>query len=210
LTNINLAVEMLKSTIKDDERKNYLDIILRGSGRINDLVSDLLATCQAEDLRPESYCLHKLIDEVLTMSKDRIMLKNIVVSKAYATLDCTVLIEKEKMKIALTNIIINAIDAMPSENGKLKLVTRSINGRCVIEIEDNGIGISEENLRHIFEPYFTNKPGGMGLGLSTTRETLLSNHARFDVQSKEGKGTRFILSFDRVQPPGETLMNTLF
>jgi signal transduction histidine kinase len=207
LTNINLAVEMLKATLKDDEQKGYLDIILRGSGRINDLVTDLLMLCQGDELLPGMHSIHQLLDQVLTMTQDRISLKNITVSREYSTVDCKILLDKEKMKIALTNIIINAIDAMPSEGGRLKLVTKSVNGRCIIEVEDNGIGISEENLKNIFMPYFTNKPGGMGLGLSTTLDILKSNHARVDVQSVEGKGTRFILSFDRNQQSGNWLFD---
>lgn len=203
LTNINLAVEMLKTTLKGDDQKLYLDIILRGSGRINDLVTDLLVLCQGDDLLPAKHSVHDLLDEVLAMTEDRIMLKNITVSREYTTVDCKVLVDKEKIKIALTNIIINAIDAMPSENGRLRLITRSINEKCVIEIQDNGIGISEDNLQHIFKPYFTNKPGGMGLGLSTTQNILLANHAKMDVLSEKGKGTRFILSFDRMPQSGK-------
>jgi signal transduction histidine kinase len=74
------------------------------------------------------------------------------------------------------------------------------NGKCVIEIEDNGIGISKQNLKNIFKPYFTNKPGGMTLGLSTTLDILHSNHAKVEVHSEEGRGTHFILSFERIQP----------
>jgi len=201
LSNINLAVEMLKSGVIDEDQKIYLDIILRGSARINDLIVDLLLSFEAKELKSEKHSIYQLIEEVLLGTKDRIMLKNISVRKDYTMLDCKILVNKPKIKIALTNIIINAIDAMPSENGKLRLVTKSINGKCIIEIEDNGIGISEENLKNIFKPYFTNKIGGMGLGLSTTLDILLSNHARVDVQSEEGVGTRFILSFDGIQKP---------
>jgi signal transduction histidine kinase len=156
-------------------------------------------------MQPEKYPIHQLLDEALDMTEDRILLKNITVRKDYSTLDCKILVNKQKIKIALVNIIINAIDAMPSENGKLKLITKSINGKCVIEIEDNGIGISKENLQHIFTPYFTAKTGGMGLGLSTTMNILKANHAVTEVESEEGKGTRFILSFKRVQQAEECL-----
>jgi signal transduction histidine kinase len=199
LSNINLAVEMMKSSSIDEDQKIYLDIILRGSGRINDLITDLLLSFEEKEMKVEKHSICQLIEEVLLATKDRIMLKSISVRKDFTTLDCKILVNKQKMKIALTNIIINAIDAMPSENGKLRLVTKSINGKCIIEIEDNGIGISKENLKKIFKPYFTNKLGGMGLGLSTTLDILVSNHARVDVQSEEGKGTRFILSFDGIQ-----------
>ena len=199
LSNINLAVEMLKSTNSHEDQEIFLDIIRRNSGRINDLINDLLVSYQPDEMQSKKYSIHQLLDEVLVQNEDRILLKNILVRKDYSTLDCKILVNAQKMKIALTNIIINAIDAMPPKNGKLKLVTKSINGKCVIEIEDNGIGISKENLAHIFSPYFTRKPNGMGLGLSTTLNILQSNHAEVDVQSEEGSGTRFILSFDRIQ-----------
>ncbi|GAC1449423.1 MAG: hypothetical protein NVSMB7_11470 [Chitinophagaceae bacterium] len=205
LSNINLAVEMLQSMINGDEQKLYLDIIMRASARINDLVSDLLVYHQAGEVKPEKSSVQQLVNEVLAMTADRLMLKNITVSKYYPVTDCNILADKQKIKIALTNIIINAIDAMSPENGQLKLVIRAINGKSIIEIEDNGIGISKDNLQNIFKPYFTRKISGMGLGLSTTMETLLSNHARVAVQSEEGRGTRFIISFNSMQPAGKYL-----
>ena len=200
LTNINLAVEMLHAGNLDHEQKLYLDMIIRASERINALVSDLLTSFRTTERQPETHCIHEMLEEVLSSTLDRLSLKNISVLKEYTTLDCRVSVNKQKIKIALTNIIINAIDAMPSQEGQLKLVTKCMNDKCIIEIGDNGAGISKNNLEKIFNPYFTNKPGGMGLGLSTTLETLKSDHATVVVKSEEGRGTRFILSFDRMQP----------
>jgi signal transduction histidine kinase len=200
LTNVNLAVEMLKTSTLNDEQKMYLDIISRGTGRINDLVTEILLSYTTNELLPESYSIHHLLDEILALTADRIMMKNISVQKYYTTLDCMILVNKHKIKIALTNIIINAIDAMPPEDGQLILVTKSINNKCIILITDNGVGISKENIKNIFKPYVTNKVGGMGLGLSTTLEILLSHKAGVSVQSELGKGTTFTLSFDRLVP----------
>ena len=197
LSNINLAVEMLQASLIDEDQKIYLDIIMRGSRRINVIVTDLLTAGEAEQMQQEKNAIHQLLDEVLTMTQDKILLKNITVRKDFTTLDCKILVNNRKLKIALTNIIINAIEAMPSEHGKLKLITKSISGKCVIIIEDNGIGINKENLTNIFKPYYTSKPEGMGLGLSTALEILQSIHAGVEVQSVEGKGTRFILSFNK-------------
>jgi signal transduction histidine kinase len=198
LATINLAVQILKSPIRVYDHTFYLDIILKASGQINDLISDLLKSWQTDDTRAGNYSIHQLLDEALAMTQDQISLKNVMVRRDYSTIDCEILVNKQKLKIALANIIINAIDAMPPEKGKLKLITKSINGKCVIEIEDNGIGISKENLANIFTPYFTDKVGGIGLGLSTTMDILKSDHVTVDVESEEGKGTRFILSFNRL------------
>ena len=134
------------------------------------------------------------------MANDRIKLKNISVSKDYAIEDCKIVLNRPQMMIALTNIIINAIDAMESEKGELKLVTKSIAGKHVIEIADNGCGISKKDLKYIFTPYYSNKPGGLGLGLATTFEILRLNHIGINVKSEVGEGTRFILLFDKKQP----------
>ena len=197
LTNIKLSVEMLESIIEDKGLKVYLDIIMRSSARINILITELLKYQLTNEVHGEKHSIQELLDEVIEMAGDRIGLKNIVVLKDYAALDCMIVLDRLKMKIALTNIIVNAIDAMGSDKGELKLVTKSIDNKYVIQIEDNGCGISQGNLKDIFTPYFTNKPGGLGLGLTTTLDILRSNHVGLNVKSEEGKGTRFILLFDK-------------
>jgi signal transduction histidine kinase len=198
LTNINLAIKMLDSAIDDISLKPYLDIITRSSKRINDLINELLNFQHVFELKAERHSIHDLLDEVLKMNEDRIRLKSIVISKEYTVLDCRRVLNKAKMQLAFTNIIINAIDAMAHGKGELKLITRSIDGRYVLQIEDNGCGISEENLQNIFNPYYSNKPGGLGLGLATTYDILKANHVTVDVESKEGEGTRFTLLFDHI------------
>jgi len=197
LTNINLSIDMLSSAITNNELKIYVDIIIRSSKRINFLINELLQYQEIEESETNKHSLHQLLDEVLSLTADRITLKKIRVRKEYGAEDGKICVDKEKIAIALTNIIINAIEAMTGQNGELTLVTRSIGNKYVIEIADNGIGIKNEQLNDIFKPHFTNKPGGMGLGLSTTLEILQYNHVVVDVSSQEGQGTRFLLFFDK-------------
>ena len=199
LANINLATEMLAPIVTSEEQKLYLDIIMRNSIRINSVLTDMLTTFQPEETHLEEHSIRELLDEVLDVSMDRIILKNITVTKHYVKHDHKTQMDKLKLKIAFTNIIINAIEAMLPEKGELKLVTRSTKGKPVVEIQDNGVGIPKEDLKQIFKPYFTKRPGGMGLGLSTTLEMLQSNNVRINVRSAPGEGTSFILSFDGVQ-----------
>jgi signal transduction histidine kinase len=198
LSTINLAVEMLNLGTLDEEQRQFLDIILRGSRRITELINKLLVSSQQNQTTSELYSLHQLLDDVLLLGLDRILLKHISIRKEYTATQHSVLIDKEKMKIALSNIITNAIDAMPSQGGELCLVIKSVGGQNTLEVRDNGIGISKENLKNIFKPYFTNKAGGLGLGLSVTLDILRANNASVDVRSEEGAGTCFILSFDEV------------
>ena len=197
LTNIILTVHLLESKTLDHNDRLYMEIIKRSSAKINDLINDLLKGQKKEEVQTEKYSIHQLLDEVVELASDRLVLKNIVVKKQYARYDLKVKMEKPKIKIALTNIIINAIDAMPSEKGELRLCTKLIRGRHAISIQDNGCGISKENLPFIFNPYFTNKPGGAGVGLAATKDILLSNQISVKVESMVGEGTRFILLFEK-------------
>lgn len=197
LTSINLSIVLLAAEIKKADLKVYLDIIRRSSARINDLVNELLKYQEADKVPAESHSIHRLLDEVLEMARDRILLKNISVRKEYAAQDYHIVVNRPKMKIAFTNIVINAIDAMGTAKGQLKLVTRLTEEKYVIQIEDNGCGISPENLKNIFKPYFTDKPGGLGLGLAAANDILRSNHVGINIESEEGRGTRFILIFEK-------------
>lgn len=197
LTNINLSVQMLMPELNDMPLKKYIDIILRGSIQINTLINELLKYQQMDESRTEVHSIHQLLDEVLEMAKDRISLKNVKVIKQYTALNCDIPLNRPKMRIALTNIIINAIEAMTSGKGELRLVTKAVNSRYIIQIEDNGCGISKQNLQNIFKAYFTTKPSGLGIGLAKTYDILRSNHIKINVESEEGKGTSFILYFDK-------------
>ncbi len=197
LTNIMLTVHLLESKILDDGDRMYMDIIKRNSSKINDLINDLLKGQKKDEIQTEKHSIHQLLDEVIEMAGDRLVLKNVIVKKNYAPYDLKVKMDKPKIKIALTNIIINAIDAMGSNNGELRLETKIINGKCAVSIQDNGSGISKENLPLIFDPYFTNKQNGVGIGLAATKDILLSNQIAVKVESAIGHGTRFILLFEK-------------
>jgi len=197
LTNIMLTVHLLESKILDDNDRMYMDIIKRSSAKINDLINDLLKGQKKDEIQTEKHSIHQLLDEVIELASDRLVLKNVTVKKNYTPYDLKVKMDKPKMKIALTNIIINAIDAMPSEKGELRLCTKLIKGRHAISIQDNGSGISKENLPLIFDPYFTNKQNGVGVGLAATKDILQSNKVGVRVESLIGHGTRFILLFEK-------------
>jgi signal transduction histidine kinase len=195
LSNIALAVELLQHLLTSAEQQSYLDIIRRASERITRLVTEL---AEKQSPHKEELCsLHQLLDEVLIMTEDRIRLKKITVIKDYFKEDHSRLQKGLEIKIALTNIIINAIDAMKEQPCVLKLVTTSVNENYSLVIEDNGCGISPGDMKQIFDPFFTRKKDGLGIGLATTWDILKANNVKIDVESEEGKGTKFILAFTK-------------
>ena len=194
LTNINLATSQLKTDLPaTDENMLYLfDIIDRNSNRINKLISDLLLTTKFSELSFTLVSLNELLEETLLMAKDRIDLNHITIEKKFST-NIWISVDKEKMKIAFLNIIINAIEAMEPEKGILKVGTKIEGKTCVVDISDNGIGMDEVSLSKLFEPYFTNKPNGNGLGLANTQNIIFNHKGTINVSSTEGQGTTFVI-----------------
>ena len=101
------------------------------------------------------------------------------------------------MKIAFVNIIINAIEAMKEDEGKLLINIEEDTLNYYIHFRDNGMGISEENIIKLFEPYYTSKPSGMGLGLSSTLNIIRSHGAFIEVDSSLYIGSTFTITFNK-------------
>jgi signal transduction histidine kinase len=197
LTNISLAAEQLhESSQANGDSTVLLDMISRNASRINQLVAELLNATRFAHLEYEVTDAKKLMDEILELAKDRIDLKHIRVEKRYSPQPCRINVDAEKMKLALLNIVVNAIEAMESQTGVLTLETRKEGRKCVIEIGDNGEGMTEEILRNLFEPYFTAKANGNGLGLTNTQNIVYNHKGIIKVQSKPGQGSVFIIILD--------------
>jgi signal transduction histidine kinase len=127
------------------------------------------------------------MDESIDRTADRIKLQNIRVKKHYPSNPAILKADKEKLVIAFTNIIINAIEAM-STNGLLNISITESNEGYEVCIKDNGKGFPKEYLTRLFEPFFTMKKNGMGLGLTVAYSILQSHNAKIRAQSKEKKG----------------------
>jgi signal transduction histidine kinase len=196
LTNINLATEQLRNEIESTEDINLLfDMISRNSNRINQLISDLLNSTRTSELDFTKFSVNDLLDNSLELAEDRIKLKQIKVIKDYETGICQILVDPGKIKIAFLNIIVNAIEAM-SEYGTLHIKTQTKTNRCIVIISDTGKGMTKGDVGRLFEPYFTTKEKGTGLGLTNTQNIILSHNANISAESNPGKGTSFTISFD--------------
>lgn len=195
LNNINMSVEQLAHNPVQQESELFLDIIQRNSKRIGDLITELLDSARPTDLVFEKCTLQTIMDESIADALDRITLQRINMQIRYCNEPCWVMANKEKLKIAFLNIIINAVEAMKVNNGELDIDIETANFMHKVSIRDNGCGIPEENLSRLFEPYFTSKRNGMGLGLAATLNILQSHKAHIDVSSTVGEGTTFVIAF---------------
>lgn len=199
LTNINLATEQLRSEIGENgDTEMLFAMIKRNSERINQLVSDLLATTRVSELKFSMISMNDLIDESLNLALDRIKLNGVQVIKNYDPGICPISVDAEKIKIAFLNIIVNGIEAM-GENGILKISTSKTSDKCIVKFSDNGKGMPKSDMDRLFEPYFTTKEKGNGLGLANTQNIILAHKGSISAESEPGKGTVFTFSF--IIPP---------
>lgn len=198
LNNINLSVEQLAQENLQESGIVYMDIISRNCKRINDIITELLlsSSLPPENIR-ERKALQSILDESIATIIDRITLKKVNWKVLYPDEPAYIMADPLKLKIAFTNIIINAIEAMNESKGELDISITSQNGHHLVSIKDNGTGISKDTLPHLFEPYFTFKRNGLGLGLATTLNIIQSHKGSIDVQTGLNEGSNFILKFER-------------
>ena len=197
LTNINLAADQLKTEIfPDDENASSLfDMITRNSNRINQLIADLLNSTKFSELTYTKISVNDLLDETLKDATDRISLTHVQIIKNYTSSICDVSVDKERLKVAFLNIIINALEAMGNKKDSVLTINTKVEGDLrIIKIGDNGYGMDEEALSRVFEPYFTSKPKGNGLGLTNTQKVILNHKGEIYAESVKGKGTSFIIT----------------
>lgn len=197
LTNIDLAVGQLLSENKDPELGDYLEIIERNSKRIGQLVTTLLQASNPGQLSQQTINLNELLEQTLEMAADRIALKNLQLFKDYPADLPEIEADAEKLKIALLNIIMNGVEIMEAGRGELHIRTTLFPKQVGIVIQDNGPGIRPELQNRIFEPYFSNKANGVGLGLAGALSIVQLHGGNIEVYSLEGQGATFTVWLKR-------------
>jgi len=200
LTNIDLSANHLESDNLDGEdKKLFLDIIARNSRRINELINELLSATKFTDLQYEEIRVDVLLDESLNEAFDRAQLSRVRIEKKYSNERIWLNVDRSRMKIAILNIIVNAMEAITGENGCLTIETTRSGENCTIIIRDNGKGMDEETLAKVFDPYFTSKTNGNGLGMTNSQNIILNHKGKIEVFSEEGNGTSFLITLNSLR-----------
>lgn len=193
LTNIMLASQHLMDDAKDED-KVYIDMILRNSNRINELIDLLLNNTSSAKIQLEKTKIGDVIEQAVESCKDRIKLKGIQLELDIKN-DTEHELDEKNLSIAIVNIITNAIEAMnETPNPCLKISLKS-DEIPIISIADNGKGMDAETKSSIFDPFFTKREGGLGLGMANTLKIVSQHNAEIIVESEPGRGTEFQIHF---------------
>jgi PAS domain S-box-containing protein len=205
LNNIQMSVEHLDSTNIPEDDKVFYDIIKRNVKRIDDIIAELLDSYRPTEKKLQASDLKKVVAKSVQNALDRTTLKGIKVIEQYPEQLLIMPVDEEKLKIAFLNILVNATEAIQSDDGRILVTLEEKDGDYVVEISDNGTGIPPEILQKLFEPYFTSKRNGMGLGLASTLNIVQAHHGTVEVRSQVNQGTTFTITFPQTATNGVDL-----
>ncbi len=189
LTSVNGFLQLMKTQYP--ERTDYFDIIFSEIKRIDFVLSELLVLAKPQSVHFQEVQLHELLEQVITLLKTNAVLSNIDLKQPFKRQDAgAILADANQMKQLFINLIKNAIEAMP-EGGSIYISTEKVLNEWKITIQDEGKGMSEEDIQKIYDPFFSTKKEGTGLGLTICATILKDHQGRMDVSSELGKGTAF-------------------
>ncbi len=194
LTAINTFTEQLPKRLQDKEfLQKFSKIVGKEVSRINNLVHELLDYAKPSNPQLKPTNIYKLLDETIELMSSAFLKYRIDVKKNYkAVKNMSIALDSQQIRQALMNIYLNAIEAMP-QGGELNVKASAQNDKFEISIRDTGTGIAEQDLPHIFDPFFTKKDQGTGLGLSVTHGIIEKHGGKIYAKSKVGEGTEFII-----------------
>ena len=196
LTSINLSLHQLERDV-DEDGKMLTDIIKRNSNRINDMIGELMNLSNPVEKKEERIAVNDLTQSVMALARDRINLKGITIAEKYKPGIIFINGDRKKLEMALLNIVINAVEAVEEKLGEISIETSVSDEEAGIRITDNGPGIAPENLSSLFQPYFTGKKNGIGLGLATSHSFIYAHDGNIEVTSELGKGTCFTVNLKK-------------
>ena len=197
--NIALAMEMLQQELEQELKGRedalvYFHIISKSCNRITNYINELLNISLSEPGAFIECDVAMIAEEVLSQAQDRLFLKEVKVERHFQK-GAIISADRERLKVAFLNIMMNAIEAMEKQKGILHLFVFQENNHVHFSVQDNGCGMTQEQLSRMFDAYYTSKPKGLGVGLANVKAILQDHAANIQVESEAGKGTTFTVIF---------------
>ncbi len=202
LGSISVYVQLIEKAIsrlnisKDNtsELYEYSTIVKEEIARLEDTVNSFLFSVRGINLDLGEYDISKIIMEVLVFLQHEIKASNIEIETNIKEQSINMLVDIKYIKQALINIIQNSIDALKNTEHKIiKIYIYKENSFVFISILDNGMGIEKENISKVFEPYYTAKASGIGLGLTNVMRIIEAHNGFIEISSEKNVGTEMLI-----------------
>jgi len=202
LTGISSYAQMLIEDLEtDDARRSVLEKIETQTRRASDIANSLLNLARPERSAFEALSVNDTVTEAIQLLEPQLRARSVRLESMLEADLPAIRGHKAKLQQVVLNLLINAADAVGS-GGRVALETRSDDARVVLEVTDNGVGITKDDLTRIFDPFFTTKGRGKGsgLGLSISYGIVREHGGALEVESEPGEYTRFRITFPRAGP----------
>jgi signal transduction histidine kinase len=190
----------LKSKLGDSSKSEaaLVDKIVDTINHLTDRVEQILGFARPLNLTRSPGNLNRIVNDVLELLQPQITAKHIDVRLSLSEQASSGMIDDSSMRGALMNLILNAIEAMP-DGGRLSVTSDRIEDMLHLEIVDTGRGISEEELKNIFEPFYTTKKQGLGLGMPYAKKIIEQHGGAISIDSRLGEGTKISITLPAEQ-----------
>jgi signal transduction histidine kinase len=196
LTAIKTFADYLPVRYGDAEfREKFGRIVSREVGRIQNIIRDLLVFSKPAEPDRKRCALGRILRDELELLTNEFLKRKIEI--VFDGADAEVFVDPEQMKQVFLNLIMNAADAMAAGGGSLTIRVMQRGHSVEVSLRDTGCGIAKERIRHIFDPFYTDKEEGTGLGLAISHSIVEKNGGRIEVASELGKGTLITVSLPR-------------
>jgi two-component system sensor histidine kinase HydH len=191
LSSIKGFATILAGRAKDDERSQKLaGVMVQEVDRLNRVVSELLDFARPTELHRQPHGCRELIEKSLRLIEGDAAHMGVKIETRIDPENLRVEVDPDRFSQVLLNLYLNGLQAMEG-GGTLRVLALREENRTLFCVTDSGKGICQEDLPHIFDPYFTTKPSGVGLGLANVHKFVEAHGGKIEVDSAPGKGARF-------------------
>ncbi len=201
ITTIGGFAQRIKKDMCSDNEKlaGYVDIILYEAQRLEKVLTDIHEFAELLSAEPTlsdlNTIMNSLKEKFIAISRDQgIQIRASIPDD----LPC-ITMDAQQIEFALFNIVQNSVESM-NEGGILSIEVRVVSGRIVISVADTGCGIDAENLDEVYDPFFSSKTKGAGLGLTMVHQIVVNHCGRISIESEKGKGTTVVIELPLFQP----------
>ncbi len=199
LNSIGLYVQLLKGGLDDPERVDFLEKIETEVRRIDGILRKLMDAVKRPRYHLQQVSIPRIIDSLIDLFQPRVKLHGIRVERDYRTIPPLILADVTEIEQIFSNLFANSIEEM-TEGGVLSIILEQEGDTVRIHVTDTGKGIPQEDLQRIFDPFYTTKNSGTGLGLSVVLRIVRTYNGKIEVKSELGKGTTFSVSLPLLEP----------
>lgn len=194
LGSIRGVAEILRDESHNESHTKFIDILLKEVQRIESVVANYLSLARQKSLQKAPFDVVAVIESTLALVGPEIRKKNLKVIDAYQPQHLKMLGQEDQIRQAILNIVLNAIQASPVR-GALEIIAKKNGETIQIKVKDDGPGLSREAAEKMFDPFFTEKADGVGLGLAITKRIVEAHKGRIHADSPPHAGAVITMEF---------------